>query len=861
MKVVLENKRSDMKNIIKKDEFKNVVMLLFGFVLLSMVSLVFAGNGNIIYTYDDLNRLTGATYSDGITISYTYDSLGNRLSMVMNGNKSINVTYPNGGETLSIGDSQNITWDSSAVSGSLKITLWQSDILVGTIATEVNPNTGSYSWTVGQHSGGTAAAGTGYTIKIKEVGTTVVDTSDAPFTISNSQISSIIVTSPNGGENWVLGSTQNITWNYSNLSANLKITIWKDGVVVGTISTDVAPSANFYEWTVGNHSGGTAAAGTGYTLKIKEIGTAVADISDAPFTISDSQIPSITVTSPNGGENWELGSTQNISWNYSNLSANLKITLWKDGILLGTIATGVAPSSNFYEWTVGNHSGGTAAAGTGYTLKIKEIGTAVADISDSPFMISDSQTPLIAVTSPNGGENWELGSIQNISWNYSNLSANLKITLWKDGVVVGTIATGVAPSSNFYEWTVGDHLGGTAAVGAGYTVKIKEIGTAVVDTSDAPFTINENNGTVESIDALMADAKFVLKVDTGSNVRIDELLKNNPIYARTRIDNYIYWEKALNEFDNTTSKTHKITGLKTIIVIKIAVNENGMMYVGSFGDDPAEHLILFSGTHAGMVNYPTFNVHVLDQMSYHSVENFYVSNNIKQNRLGYIVQNEYANLYNNNYVISGPKNNTEFYNLQFALKNNMGQKVIIMKSFLLHRQFDDSRYNENKELIDLEQNALWSPIAGLPDQDMELLRSFNITYLDPLYSSFFIETTTSDDNYSDITVTGINNAPDYTSSDTYPGFGSWRITYNPANGTYKVKNKDLAGVSLQLRNQYPDSVTMKGRSTFSNYRQAFVIAVIGGDILTANHQESPYPGDDNNPAPVKLVITTGWNSH
>ena len=32
--------------------------------------------------------------------------------------------------------------------------------------------------------------------------------------------------------------------------------------------------------------------------------------------------------------------------------------------------------------------------------------------------------PFITVISPNGGEKWEIGSIQNISWRSENLSSN-----------------------------------------------------------------------------------------------------------------------------------------------------------------------------------------------------------------------------------------------------------------------------------------------------------------------------------------------------------------------------------------------------------------------------------------------------
>lgn len=67
----------------------------------------------------------------------------------------------------------------------------------------------------------------------------------------------------------------------------------------------------------------------------------------------------------------------------------LKITLWKDGAIVGVIVNGIAPSSSSYSWTVGSSSAGTSAAGNGYTIKIKEKGVDVADISDASFTLTD----------------------------------------------------------------------------------------------------------------------------------------------------------------------------------------------------------------------------------------------------------------------------------------------------------------------------------------------------------------------------------------------------------------------------------------------------------------------------------------
>jgi hypothetical protein len=298
------------------------------------------------------------------------------------------LTSPGGGEYLEHGSAHEITWSSYSLAYTVDITLWKDGASVGTIVEDLDGNSGSYTWTVGDYIGGKVAAGPGYEIKITQDNSSVenVVLCGGTFTIFSNN-ASISVTSPNGGEDWTRGTTEYITWDAEEIG-NIKITLWKDGALLGIIVNHLDPSPGSYAWTVGQHSGGTAAAETGYTIKMKEIGTPVADTSDSDFTILN---PSIAITSPNGGENWKIGNIKNITWNATGLSNNIKITLWKDGKWLGVIANHLDPTPGFYTWTVGQHSGGTAAAGTEYEykVKIKEIGTPVADTSDASFTLTN----------------------------------------------------------------------------------------------------------------------------------------------------------------------------------------------------------------------------------------------------------------------------------------------------------------------------------------------------------------------------------------------------------------------------------------------------------------------------------------
>ena len=151
-------------------------------------------------------------------------------------------------------------------------------------------------------------------------------------------------------------------------------------------------------------------------------------MSNASFTIFTG---GITVSSPNGGESWQAGTSQNITW-ADNLTENVIIDLYKGGVFHSVIS---APTS----------SDGTKAwaipfaleSGNDYTVKITSIDNAsIFDFSDSNFTIIGN---VITVTSPNdGSENYLIGSVQIITWG-DNLSGNVEIQLCKIGMMMDFI--------------------------------------------------------------------------------------------------------------------------------------------------------------------------------------------------------------------------------------------------------------------------------------------------------------------------------------------------------------------------------------------------------------------------------------
>ncbi len=80
-----------------------------------------------------------------------------------------------------------------------------------------------------------------------------------------------------------------------------------------------------------------APVGATYKVKIVDHNSTMSGMSKANFSITGT----MTVTAPNGGEKWALGSTQNITWNSTGLTGadSVAIQLWKSGVKLGVITT------------------------------------------------------------------------------------------------------------------------------------------------------------------------------------------------------------------------------------------------------------------------------------------------------------------------------------------------------------------------------------------------------------------------------------------------------------------------------------------------------------------------------------------
>jgi hypothetical protein len=488
-----------------------------------------------------------------------------------NQGKSLTVTSPNGNETWVRGATQTITWTGAPgilnQTGSIKLQ-WPlpacADPANGpircmiavrapiTLKSNIALSSGSYAWNVGSAENLIDCAVPScipegkYKIQICSNDSSVCDTSDDYFTISSTNTTGKLPPAINGvNAPTTLAVNQVGTWTVSATdpqNGNLNYSVdWGDTPKVDVPYLNACPAG----YTCAPQSVMSVQQGSTFTHSYSIAGTHTIKFTvtnsaglSAQSTVTvmvnsgtSSQAP--RVVAPTGGENWVANSNQTISWNVSGTNIS-KVDIYLDGTgcenrsnvisceaLLYTLDKNI-DASKPYGWIAATDIANRQIPPGTYRVRVCESGsTTNCGSSAAPFTIlgTTSAAPL-RITSPNGGESWQLNQVQKITWTspyyiratYADLKLRFvgatcpagsvcpSITMQSDQ----TIATGISINQNSYNWTVGSGLVSTIA-GAGipnataqFTVGICEQGTTNCDWSDSPFTIS-TGGTLKAV--------------------------------------------------------------------------------------------------------------------------------------------------------------------------------------------------------------------------------------------------------------------------------------------------------------------------------------------------------------------------
>ena len=372
------------------------------------------------------------------------------------------LTSPLGGERYLIGTSQNVSWTSDYVN-KVKIEFSQDNgstwvVLPG--ADSVLASLSTFAWSPNVE---TKLA----KIRISDSKNASLQSISSAFEIFKPKVT---VTAPNGGEQWVTGTTQSIRWTSSDM-LNVKIDYsTNNGTNWISVITSVPAGDGSYAWTIPN------TPSTNCKVRISDLANgSYADTSDNVFSII---LPKVTVTSPNGGEQWIVGATQNITWTSSNV-ANVKLEYTtNNGTNWNSVLTSTPASAGSFVWTIPN----TPSANC--KIRISDASNiAVPDLSDNVFSII---LPIVTVLRPNGGEVFTVITGDTIKWVSTNITT-VKIEFSSDnGLNWETLTNSWAADLESFFWPIEQNQ----PLSNNCRIKISDASNpAISDMSDQTFSI------------------------------------------------------------------------------------------------------------------------------------------------------------------------------------------------------------------------------------------------------------------------------------------------------------------------------------------------------------------------------------
>lgn len=235
-------------------------------------------------------------------------------------------------------------------------------------------DSGSGAFSLIQRTGSSALAAGTYYARVREksgAGTL------AGYTLSLSVTpgATVTVSSPNGGESWTAGSTRNIAWNSSNLSGSVKLEYFNGSSWV-TISAGTS-NDGFEAWVVPDVA--TSQARVRVTA-VSDPGAQ--DQSDGAFSIVSPLSPTVTVTSPNGGESWSGGSTRTITWTSSGVSGPVRIEYSLNNGGTWTVVANSIANDGSENWVV------PSSPTTQARIRVSMTDGSAQDVSNAAFTIT-----------------------------------------------------------------------------------------------------------------------------------------------------------------------------------------------------------------------------------------------------------------------------------------------------------------------------------------------------------------------------------------------------------------------------------------------------------------------------------------
>ena len=363
---------------------------------------------------------------------------------------------PNGGERWMQGEVRTISWEADDATNVALDYSTDDGSSWETITASTAANT-DYSWTV------PAIPSDQVILRVSDADKPgLFDTTDNRFTVRG-----VRLTSPIGGESYLIRSQQQITWASEQVD---EVNIYyspDNGANWNTIVENWPGSGGFYSWDLPDFPSEQ------YLVKIIDPNNSnFTYTSDAVFTITG-----LYLTSPMGGEQWLMGTNQQITYESVDVD-NIKIEYSTNG---GdnwiTVISFLDPSSGNYSWSV------PETPGTNNYVRVTDLDNpSFTDTSPNSFEITGNGIQLV---SPNGGEIWTSTSSRTISWASANVDEiNIEYSS-NNGSSWNTINNNTNASTGYFTWSV------PSSYSTQYLVRVTDTQNSnITDLSDAVFTVS-----------------------------------------------------------------------------------------------------------------------------------------------------------------------------------------------------------------------------------------------------------------------------------------------------------------------------------------------------------------------------------
>lgn len=559
-------------------------------------------------------------------------------------NPYITVTMPNGGENLNANNPNYITWQSVGVS---HVNLYYSDNngVNWTTIDSNRLNLNYYNWQT------LNAIGNNYKIKVENSDAPfIVDESNAVFSIITPS-TSIVLNYPNGGEQLTEGTGIYITWQATNIT-NIDLSYSIDGGTTYTpIATNYPGLPSFYFWQVPDTITNTV------RVKINKTGnSAVSDFSLANFSIH-SNIPSIQVTYPNGGETFNANSYRTIKWHANNCNY-VKIYYSVNGGATYTYINSIVNDSTFI-WNVPQN------VSTNCIIKIESGNdAAINDNSNSTFEIT---------TIPSGGYVLTVDSLlsnqfcsgSNLVVNFTvnnplNSSNNFRVHLSNNSGTFNTF-TDIGGITATNSGSINCTIPGQIASGTNYSLRIVSdnpplignyyFGNITIHKADAEFTSNK-------LLAILPDAtvEFTPLANTNMINSSNWTVSNGTAYT-TYTAQTSFSQPGNYNVNHTITDTN---GCSATVLVNRMIRVEHLFYTDSLNNQLHENLvdIAFENEKYGCAIFENENCLVTADSGKTWSLAYTANNNVRLNAVAMQNNNWYITLENGNFLKSTDKGST-----------------------------------------------------------------------------------------------------------------------------------------------------------------------------------------------------------